>query len=184
MNRTGVVWMVGAAVLALAGIAEAKSWETDFAKASAEAKTSGKYMLLDFSGSDWCGWCKKLDEEVFSRAQFKKYAADNLECVLVDFPKQAPQSKKLKEQNKEMAAKYGIRGFPTVLILSPSGDLVGKTGYREGGSASYVEHLKEMIDKHKADNPAKTNKAAKPDAAGKPPEATPKPPDAAPAKPE
>jgi protein disulfide-isomerase len=112
-------------------------------------------MLLDFSGSDWCGWCVKLDKEVFSKPAFKTFAKTNLVCVLVDFPRQKPQSKKLKEQNAELARKYGIRGYPSVIVLSPEGDLVGKTGYQEGGPQKYVAHLQEMIDDYKKQHPGK-----------------------------
>ncbi len=125
-------------------------WETDFARASARAKESGKYMLLDFSGSDWCGWCVRLEKEVFSQDQFRSYAADNLVCVLLDFPRRKTQSSDLKKQNQELSKKYGVRGFPTVLVLSPDGRLVGTTGYRPGGAEAYVQHLKAMIDPHRA----------------------------------
>jgi len=125
-------------------------WETDFARASARAKESGKYMLLDFSGSDWCGWCVRLEKEVFSQEQFRRYAADNLVCVLLDFPRRKAQSPEVKKQNQKLSETYGIKGFPTVLVLSPDGELVGKTGYRPGGAEAYVQHLKAMIDPHRA----------------------------------
>lgn len=130
--------------------AEAADWETDFKKASSAARTSGKYILLDFSGSDWCGWCMKLEKEVFNKDDFKDFARENLVCVLVDFPRYKKQSEKLKQQNWELAKKYGIRGYPTIIILSPEGELVGMTGYLQGGSRMYAQHLKEIIVKHKA----------------------------------
>lgn len=129
--------------------AKAGEWETDFAKASETAKKEGKHMLLDFSGSDWCGWCMKLDKEVFKKSEFKEYAKQNLVLVLLDFPQSKPQSKKLKEQNKDLAKKYEIKGYPSVIILSPDGELVGKTGYQPGGPEKYVESLKAMIGKGK-----------------------------------
>lgn len=142
------ILMAAAFVFALAVGAQAKDWETDFEKASAQAKESGRYMLLDFSGSDWCGWCIKLDKEVFSKKPFKEYAKENLVSVLLDFPRKSPQSNKLKKQNEELMKKYGIKGFPSVIVLSPTGELVGKTGYREGGPEAYVDHLKQMIEEH------------------------------------
>lgn len=146
--KYGHVLMAAAFVFALAVGAQAKDWETDFEKASAQAKESGRYMLLDFSGSDWCGWCIKLDKEVFSKKAFKEYAKENLVSVLLDFPRKAPQSNKLKKQNEALMQKYGIKGFPSVIVLSPAGELVGKTGYREGGPEAYVDHLKQMIEEH------------------------------------
>ena len=128
---------------------EATNWETDFAKASATAKTSGKYMLLDFSGSDWCGWCIRLEKEVFSQDAFKDFAEENLVCVLVDFPHAKEQAEELKQQNLDLARKYGIKGYPTIIILSPDGKPVGKTGYLQGGPWEYSRHLKEIIEDYK-----------------------------------
>ena len=155
MNRRVLAGLAVMIMVALGVKGEAADWETDFAKASTNASKSGLYMLLDFSGSDWCGWCMKLDEEVFSKADFKKYAKENLVCVVVDFPHQKKQSKKVKEQNAELAKKYGVKGYPTVIILSPEGSLAGRTGYQEGGARMYVEHLKTMIDEHKQKQPRK-----------------------------
>jgi protein disulfide-isomerase len=157
-GKVGRGKLVGLAVIAMVAIGiktEAADWETDFDKASTNASKAGLYMLLDFSGSDWCGWCMKLDEEVFSKAGFKKFAKDNLILVMVDFPREKKQSKRLKEQNAELAKKYGIRGYPSVIILSPGGELVGRTGYQEGGDKKYIEHLKTMIDEHKKQSAAK-----------------------------
>jgi len=127
-----------------------KEWTNNFKKASAQAKASGKYMLLDFSGSDWCGWCIKLEKEVFSKSEFKKFAAKSLVCVLLDFPRKKKQSSSLKQQNTALAKKYKVRGYPTVIILSPTGELAGTTGYQPGGPKAYIKHLQEIINKHKA----------------------------------
>ncbi len=139
---------VGSLLFGVAALG-AGGWEDSFDKALAEAKETGRYVLADFSGSDWCGWCVRLDKEVFSKSEFKKYAKENLVLFIADFPRGKPQSTKLKKQNEELARKYGIRGFPTVLILSPSGDEVGKTGYKPGGPEAYVEHLQKIIAAHK-----------------------------------
>lgn len=128
----------------------ALGWETDFARAAAQARTTGKYLLLNFSGSDWCVWCTVLDNEVFRQRAFQDYAADNLVCVLLDFPRAKAQSAELRKQNYALSRQYGIQGFPTVLILSPAGELVGRTGYQPGGAEAYVQHLKAMIDPHRA----------------------------------
>lgn len=136
-----------AAALAMTAVAvqAGEGWETDFEKASAAAKESGKHMLLDFTGSDWCGWCIKLDKEVFSHDAFKKYAEKNLVPVKLDFPRKSKQSDAEKKQNKELAKKHEIRGYPTIIVLSPEGELVGKTGYKKGGPEAYVKHLQELI---------------------------------------
>ena len=102
-------------------------------------------MLLDFTGSDWCGWCIRLKEEVFSKKSFQAYAKDKLVLVQVDFPRKKGQSKELKEQNRTLAEKYGIRGYPTIILLSPDGDFMQQTGYQAGGAEAYIKHLEGLI---------------------------------------
>ena len=136
------------AFLGLAASASAgDGWMTDFEAAQAKAKAENKPMLLDFTGSDWCGWCIKLDKEVFGKAAFKDYAAAELVLVELDFPRGKEQSAELKAQNEKLAKQYGIRGFPTILVLSPEGELIEKTGYQRGGAEAYVEHIKEILAK-------------------------------------
>jgi protein disulfide-isomerase len=126
-------------------------WQTNFEEATKAAKESGKYIFVNFSGSDWCGWCIRLDKEVLSKQVFSDYAKDSLVLVELDFPKRKPQSDELKKQNSGLMKTYGVSGFPTVLILSPQGDVVARTGYRRGGAEDYVKYLEGVIDKHKAD---------------------------------
>ena len=141
--------MAIASLLAVPVLSFAGLWTDDFDKALAQAKESGKYMLVDFSGSDWCGWCKKLDKEVFGKKEFKDYAEQNLVCVLIDFPRQKPQSNKEKEANNALMEKYGVQGFPTILLFSPQGEVAATTGYEPGGAESYIKHLQGLIDQHK-----------------------------------
>ncbi len=122
-----------------------EGWMTDFEAAKAKAVAEQKPMLLDFTGSDWCGWCIKLDKEVFSQQAFQAYAADSLVLVELDFPRRKAQSDELKAQNEALAQKYNIRGFPTIVVLSPEGELLGRTGYRPGGPEAYVDHLKAIV---------------------------------------
>ena len=128
-----------------ASLSAGDDWMTDFAAAKIKAAAEQKPLLLDFTGSDWCGWCIKLDKEVFSQKSFKEFAADNLVLVELDFPRGEEQSEDLKAQNKALAEKYGIRGFPTILVLSPEGELIEKTGYQRGGAEAYVAHIKEIL---------------------------------------
>lgn len=128
-------------------------WTDNFPDASKQAAAEGKYMLLNFSGSDWCGWCIRLDKEVFSQPEFQSYAAENLVSVELDFPRKKALSPGVVQQNEQLQAKFGVRGFPTILVLSPSGQLVQQTGYRPGGAEAYVEHLKQIIVDHQAATP-------------------------------
>jgi protein disulfide-isomerase len=127
-------------------------WETDFRKAKQFAKASNRYMMLNFTGSDWCGWCIRLDKEVFSKKEFTSYADENLVCGFIDFPRNKRLKKTLMKQNDELQSEYNIRGFPAILILSPTGKEVARTGYKAGGAEAYVEHLKQFIDPHRNKN--------------------------------
>lgn len=145
---------------------EESLWSTDYAASLAKAKAEGKYLLVDFSGSDWCGWCMKLDEEVFSQKRFKSFAEKNFILVLLDFPRTKPQAPELKAQNAKLSQQFGVTGFPTVLILNPEGKVVEKTGYRPGGASDYEKYLKSVLETDKKNAPAEpekgsTNKAIK-----------------------
>ena len=144
-------WLVIVAAAAIsAGAVASEGWETDFEKAKAKAKAEGKHLLIDFSGSDWCSWCVKLDKEVFSKPAFKTYAEENLVLLLVDWPQRAPNSKEVQAVSKPIMEKFGIKSFPTVIILDPDGNAVAKTGYKDGGPEVYVAHIKQLIADGKA----------------------------------
>jgi protein disulfide-isomerase len=125
----------------------AAGWDDDYDKAIAQAKAEKKMVLLDFTGSDWCGWCIKLDKEVFSKPEFKDYAKNNLVLVEVDFPQAKPQSPKLKEQNAKLQKQHRIEGYPTIIVLNSEGKKVGKLGYQEGGPKAFIAKLDELKGK-------------------------------------
>ncbi len=120
------------------------NWLQDLSKAQAEAKQSQKLLLLDFTGSDWCIWCKKLDAEVFSQPAFQAYAKDHLVLLKVDFPRKIQQSPEVKKQNEELAQKYGVQGFPTIVVVNGEGKPVGELGYQPGGADAFVNELKKL----------------------------------------
>jgi len=120
-------------------------WLTNFAAAQEVAKKEKKVLFVDFSGSDWCGWCIKLHKEVLSQKAFLDYAKDNLVLVLIDFPRKSAQTPEEKQQNNALAKQFGIRGYPTVLLLSPEGEVIARTGYRRGGAEAYVKFLKSKL---------------------------------------
>jgi protein disulfide-isomerase len=117
-------------------------WETDLRKAQELAKSSNKLVFLDFTGSDWCGWCIRLDKEILSKPAFKEYANKNLVLVEVDFPRRKSQTEDLKKQNQELAAKYQVGGFPTIVVLNSSGKKVWQfDGYFDGGADAFIAEL-------------------------------------------
>ena len=124
-------------------------WLNNLDAAQKIAAKENKVILMDFAGSDWCGWCIKLDKEVFSQQAFKDYAKDNLVMVLVDFPREKQLPDAVKAANDKLAAKYEVEGFPTVILVDSKGSVIAKTGYLQGGAAAYVAHIKELLAKNK-----------------------------------
>ncbi len=128
-----------------AGVASAASgWTEDMKAALAQAQKEGKDILVDFTGSDWCGWCIKLDKEVFSQEPFVTEAPKGFVLVKLDFPRERKMSDATKKQNNIWKRKLDIQGFPTIYLLDSQGRPYAKTGYRRGGPEKYVAHLKEL----------------------------------------
>jgi protein disulfide-isomerase len=127
----------------------ATGWLTDFQEAKELSAKKDLPILVDFSGSDWCGWCIKLDKEVFSKEFFKDYAKSNLILFSADFPMNKEQSTQIKTQNNELAEKYNVKGYPTVLLLSADGNVLLRTGYKSGGPEAYVKSLESTVAKYK-----------------------------------
>jgi thioredoxin-related protein len=118
-------------------------WTTHFDEALAQAKTDDKAVLLNFTGSDWCPWCIKMKQETLDTGEFRAYAKDNLELVEVDFPNNKPQSDQLKAQNQRLQKKFKVDGFPTFVIVSKNGKVLGKqVGYLDGGPQAFIAELK------------------------------------------
>jgi len=130
--------------IARMGFAAEGLWQTDFKAAQSKAKEEKKYLLVDFTGSDWCGWCIKLRNEVFDKEPFKAAAPKQFVLVELDFPHNKELSADLKKQNKELSEKYNVQGFPTVLMMDAEGQVVARTGYREGGPDEYLKQLAEF----------------------------------------
>ncbi len=128
-----------------AAVTKAGEWLTDYDQAIKLAKETDKKILVNFTGSDWCIWCKRLMKEVFTEKAFIDYASSNLILLKLDFPKSIPQTKEEKAQNETLAKQFGIQGFPTILILNKYGKEIARTGYQEGGPEKYVDHLKSLI---------------------------------------
>jgi len=136
-------------LLAGAAFAESEGWVEDFEAAKKTADTEGKDLLLNFTGSDWCGWCVKLDDEVFSKDAFKDYAKENLVLVELDYPRKKEQSEELKAQNKALKETYEFGGFPTIILTDATGrPYAQSSGYKEGGPDVYVDMLKELRKIH------------------------------------
>ena len=126
--------------------AQELKWETDINKAIAASNKTKKPMLLFFTGSDWCGWCIRLQKEVLKTPEFKTWAAKNVVLVELDYPRSKPQSEVIKNQNNGLQQTFGIHGFPTVYFATakvkggkPSYTGIGSTGYVAGGPSAWLE---------------------------------------------
>jgi protein disulfide-isomerase len=124
--------------------AEELNWTTDVPKATQQAKTEKKLVMMDFTGSDWCGWCIKLHKEVFSKPEFAEYAKKNLVLVEVDFPRAKKQAEALKQANQSLQQKYSIEGYPTIIVLNGEGKKVGQLGYMQGGPKAFIAELEKL----------------------------------------
>lgn len=133
-----VASLVSGGIVASAEAAE--GWKSDYTAALAEAAKQNKMVLLDFTGSDWCGWCIKLQKDTFSKPEFQKFAEQSLVLVELDFPRGKPQSDELKKQNEELAEKFGIQGFPTLVLLDAQGkEAARNVGYLQGGPEAFIQ---------------------------------------------
>ena len=129
-------------------------WHTDVNEALEIAIKENKKVMFFFTGSDWCGWCIKLQKEVFNTQDFAKWSND-IVLVELDFPKRTPQKEKLKVQNRQLQSMFKVRGYPTVHFVSPEkkpdGNLnlnnLGKTGYVRGGAKKWLEVANSIISK-------------------------------------
>ncbi len=127
-------------------------WKADYDAALKQAAAENKYVLVSISGLEWCGWCKALESEVFSKPEFIAYAKDNLICVLLDFKQNGRATNaEFAKQHEMLLEKFQVQGFPTVLILNPQGKGIARDGYQRGGPVKYVEFIKGVI----AANPVK-----------------------------
>lgn len=130
------------ALAALSLHAAELEWLTDLPKAQAKAKAEKKDVLINFTGSDWCGFCIKLQKEVFTTDEFKEFATKNFVLVELDFPRKKELSADLKAANKKLQDQYQVKGFPTLVLLDGDGKKVGQmVGYGGGGFKAVIEKL-------------------------------------------
>ncbi len=132
------------AATALAATSTPQGFTDNLDAALKSAKANKRYVVAVFSGSDWCTWCKKLEEEILSTEAFRKGAVGKYELVYIDNPRNKDLlSEHGKKNNRKLTSKYEIGGFPTVLILDAEGEEVAKLGYDKNGPERYLEKIEE-----------------------------------------
>ncbi|MDF1569077.1 MAG: thioredoxin family protein [Spirochaetaceae bacterium] len=118
-------------------------WTDSITEAIQQAEAENKMILLDFTGSDWCEWCHRLENEVWSTSTFENWSEDNVVKVFLDFPRAIDQEEDTKLQNQLLQQMLGVQGYPTVWLLDSDLTPLLRTGYREGGADEYIRHLTE-----------------------------------------
>lgn len=120
-------------------------WLNNFETAKERATAQGKDILVDFSGSDWCGWCIKLNKEVFDTPAFKTAAPQRFILMEADFPRdESKVPPDIAQQNAALRDAFNVQGYPTILLLDAQGRPYAQTGYRDGGPAAYLAHLEQL----------------------------------------
>jgi len=127
-------------------------WNTNLVKAVDEAITQEKPLLMFFTGSDWCGWCKRLQAEAFEQPEFKKWADEKVVLMELDYPRRTPQDEAIKEQNMNILRMFGVRGYPTIWFVNPTKNeseinfgKIGSTGYVRGGAEAWISEADRIL---------------------------------------
>jgi len=148
MKRLAMTLALGlaASVTSFALPGGGENWMDDYDAAVEVAKKEGKHLLVDFTGSDWCGWCIRLNKEVFSHEAWEAEASKEYVFVALDFPQAEEIKAKVPnpKRNKELGEQFGVKGYPTILLMTATGDVFGRTGYQKGGPEKYLEHMAEL----------------------------------------
>ena len=135
-----------AIVVAASSVFAAEGWQTNYKAALEQAAQENKPVLIDFTGSDWCGWCIKLTKDTFSQPAFQEFAKKNLVLVELDFPQGKPQAADVQKQNEALQQKFGVRGFPTLVILNSQGmEIARQSGYLPGGPKAFIAWVEQAV---------------------------------------
>jgi thioredoxin-related protein len=132
-------------------------WQTNLTEAMKISKKTKKPLLLFFTGSDWCGWCMRLQKEVLNTPEFAKWAKDNVVLLELDFPRKTPQLPEIQKQNSELQQTFAVQGYPTVWIVNATKkdgkinfEQLGKTGYVAGGPAAWLAGADQILKNKKS----------------------------------
>jgi protein disulfide-isomerase len=121
------------------------TWTTNYQDAVAQSKQNSQPIVLFFTGSDWCGWCKKLDAEALDTPDFAQATNGKFIFVKVDFPMKSKLDPQTAQQNNMLKQKYEIKGYPTLVIIDGNEKILATTGYEAGGGKKYANHLESII---------------------------------------
>lgn len=122
-----------------------EGWLVDMEEAYAISQKEGKPILANFTGSDWCGWCKKLDADVFRKPEFQDWAKKNVVLLELDFPRRKQLPPKYREQNAALGNAMRITGYPTIYLMELTKDAAGKMNINPLGRAGYTASATDFI---------------------------------------
>ncbi|MBP6557738.1 MAG: thioredoxin family protein [Flavobacterium sp.] len=132
--------------------AQELTWQTDINKAMEISKKTKKPLMLFFTGSDWCGWCIRLQKEVLKTPEFAKWAKENVVLVELDFPRRTAQQPEIQKQNMELQQALGVRGYPMVWFVNATKkdgkinlEQLGSTGYVAGGPSAWLTGANQIL---------------------------------------
>lgn len=137
-----IVAVVWALCLATTASHAQLAWLTDYNTALKQARSEGKLVLINFTGSDWCGWCIRLKAEVFDRPEFTAFANANLVLLEVDFPRRKAQSEQQRVNNSILQDRFRVEGYPTLVVASDSGRPMHMLGYVPGGPGAFIAEVR------------------------------------------
>ncbi|MFD2908261.1 thioredoxin family protein [Flavobacterium ardleyense] len=134
---------------------EGLTWHTDMSKATDISIKENKPLFMFFTGSDWCGWCIRLQKEVFNTPEFIKWAKESVVLVELDFPRKSDQTDAVKTQNAQLQQQLQVRGYPTVWFVGATKtadakinlNALGSTGYAAGGPEKWLASANQIIKK-------------------------------------
>lgn len=124
--------------------AKNEGWLVSIDEAYAQSQETGKPILANFTGSDWCGWCKRLDKSVFHKADFKKWADKNVVLLELDFPRRFKLPAAVQEQNRNLQQAFGVRGYPTIWLFDMDQDDAGQFSVNALGKTGYTKTVAEF----------------------------------------
>ncbi len=151
MKTTLLTTCLAVLALTMSATAATVQWRTDFESAKAEARKDGKIVVMNFSGSDWCGFCIKMKKEALDMKAFTDYAAKNAVLVEVDFPNRKKLPAALVKSNEALKKKFAVGGYPTFVVTDATGNEIGRqVGYLQGGPLAFVDKLEKFKAKAKA----------------------------------
>lgn len=123
-----------------------EGWLVNLEKAYDLSKKTGKPILANFTGSDWCGWCKRLDRSVFHTSEFKKWAKEHVILLELDYPRRTKLPADIQKQNRNLQSAFKIRGYPTIWVFDLEKDNEGKFSIEAYGKTGYAKTSKIFTD--------------------------------------